>query len=328
MSRPLRIEYPGACYHVTSRGNEQKDIFGTRSDRKRFLEYLESASQRYNAVVHAYCLMSNHYHLLLETPSGNLSSIMHHINGAYTTYYNIKKSRAGHLFQGRFKAILIDAQSYLLELSRYIHLNPVRAKMVERPEQYEWSSYRCYIGSVNPPEWLTTDFILASVTSAPEMANRFKEYRLFVESRRGYEYESPLTDAFGASILGGAAFVRRITFTYLQGREDNNIPALRRFTGCVTAEEIIAETKAQFHDNEKLAKKACIYLCREVSGLKLSDIGERFAMRDTAISETARRFTGELERNSDLREKVNKLKEKLKTGIDVSVKPVVRSAVL
>jgi REP-associated tyrosine transposase len=104
MARSLRIEYPGAFYHVTSRGNEQKDVFKSQKDREKFLEYLASASKRYGAVIHAYCLMSNHYHLLLETPSGNLSQIMRHINGAYTTYFNVKRKRAGHLFQGRYKS--------------------------------------------------------------------------------------------------------------------------------------------------------------------------------------------------------------------------------
>jgi REP element-mobilizing transposase RayT len=119
VARPLRIEYPGAFYHVTARGNEKKDIFKSRRDREKFLAYLESATQRYGAVIHAYCLMSNHYHLLLETPHGNLSQIMKHINSAYTIYYNVKRKRAGHLLQGRYKAILIEADSYLCELSRY-----------------------------------------------------------------------------------------------------------------------------------------------------------------------------------------------------------------
>jgi putative transposase len=144
MARPLRITYPDAFYHITSRGNEQKPVFKSRKDRIKFLEYLESATERYNAVIHAYCLMDNHYHLLLETPSGNLSRIMAHINGAYTAYFNRKRDRAGHLFQGRYKAIVVEADEYAKELSRYIHLNPVRAKIVELPEGYEWSSYIYY----------------------------------------------------------------------------------------------------------------------------------------------------------------------------------------
>ena len=142
MARPLRIAFPGAFYHVTTRGNERKTVFKRKRDRERFLEYLETATERYHAVIHAYCLMDNHYHLLLDTPAGNLSQIMHHGNGAYTTYFNVKRARSGHLFQGRYKAILVEKDEYAKELSRYIHLNPVRAKMVEQPEQYEWTRYR------------------------------------------------------------------------------------------------------------------------------------------------------------------------------------------
>ena len=133
MARPLRILYPGAFYHITSRGNEQKALFKSNKDREKFIEYLESATERYDAVIHAYCLMDNHYHILLETPSGNLSKIMAHINGAYTNYFNAKRERSGHLFQGRYKAILVEADEYAKELSRYIHLNPVRANIVEHP---------------------------------------------------------------------------------------------------------------------------------------------------------------------------------------------------
>src|SRR6266571_2903399 len=126
MARPLRITYPGAFYHVTSRGNERKDVFKSQRDREKFLEYLASATERYDAIIHVFCLLSNHYHILIETPAGNLSQIMRHINGAYTTYFNVKRKRSGHLFQGRYKAILVEADENATELSRYIHLNPVK----------------------------------------------------------------------------------------------------------------------------------------------------------------------------------------------------------
>lgn len=131
MARPLRITYPSAFYHITSRGNERKNIFRSNRDREKFLEYLETATERYNAVIHVFCLMDNHYHILIETPICNLSQIMRHINGAYTTYFNVKRARSGHLFQGRYRAILVEKDAYAKELSRYIHLNPVRAKIVE-----------------------------------------------------------------------------------------------------------------------------------------------------------------------------------------------------
>ncbi len=307
MARPLRIEYPGAYYHVTSRGNEQKDVFKSRWDREKFLTYLESATKRYGAVVHAFCLMSNHYHLLLETPEGNLSKIMRHINGAYTTYFNVKRKRAGHLFQGRYKAILVEADKYLMELSSYIHLNPVRVGIVEKPEQYQWSSYRSYTGH-SEPEWLRTGFILGCFAKKP--ADAQKKYRTFVEDRLGKEYESPLTETFGSSILGGADFIDEISALYLKGKEDENIPALRQFTRRPTPEEIMAEAKAAFVD-EKLARRASIHLCHKCTGMRLREIGEHFNVRDTGISEASRRFVRELEKDEKLRQKVVRIEGKL-----------------
>jgi REP element-mobilizing transposase RayT len=144
MARPIRIEFEGAVYHVTSRGNERRKIFFSRKDYEKFKEYIVEAKEKYRFILHGYVLMTNHYHLLIETPEKNLSKIMHHINSSYTTYTNVKRKRSGHLFQGRFKAIVVDKDSYLLELSRYLHLNPVRAKIAERPEDYPYSSYKTY----------------------------------------------------------------------------------------------------------------------------------------------------------------------------------------
>ncbi|RNC67441.1 MAG: hypothetical protein ED859_14510 [Desulfuromonadales bacterium] len=302
MARPLRIEYPGAFYHVTSRGNEQKDIFKSRKDREKFLEYLASATERYGAAVHAYCLMSNHYHLLLETPAGNLSQIMRHINGAYTTYFNVKRKRSGHLFQGRYKAILVEADEYLAELSRYIHLNPVRAGIVERPEHYQWSSYQSFTGQSKPPAWLKTGFILGCYAKKESGAR--KKYRSFVEDMIGKECESPLNKIFGASILGSADFIAEISSAHLREREDVNIPALKHFANMPSAEEIMKEATAVFHDNEKLARQVSIYLCHKYSGMRLQEIGDRFNVRDTAISEASRRLVRKLEADGELRKTV------------------------
>ena len=145
MARPLRIEYEGAFYHVTARGNERRKIYFIKTDYGKFKEYLEGAQEKFGYLLHAYVFMTNHYHILIETPNANIGKIMHYINGSYTNYINRKRDRSGHLFQGRYKAILIDRDSYLLELSRYIHLNPVRANIVEKPENYSYSSYRSYI---------------------------------------------------------------------------------------------------------------------------------------------------------------------------------------
>lgn len=183
MTRPVRIEFEGALYHITSRGNRREDIYEDNEDRIRFLEVLEQVSERDNWVCHAYCLMTNHYHLLIETPDGNLSRGMRQLNGVYTQAYNRRHGCVGHLFQGRYKAILVDADSYLLELSRYIVLNPVRAKMVNQPEEWLWSSYLMMIGEKTSPKWLAVDGLLAQFSATRREA--IESYRQFVLSGIG-----------------------------------------------------------------------------------------------------------------------------------------------
>src|SRR4030067_2859257 len=142
MTRPLRIEYPGAVYHITSRGNEKKLIFKDERDRKIFLDTLSQVDKRYNWLCHAYCLINNHYHLIIETPDGNLSAGMRQLNGVYTQAFNRRNHRVGHVFQGKYKAIVIEKEGYLLQVSRYVVLSPVRAKIVEGPADWRGGSYR------------------------------------------------------------------------------------------------------------------------------------------------------------------------------------------
>ena len=299
MGRPLRIEYSGAHYHVTSRGNEQKDVFKSQKDRERFLSYLESAVLRYGAVIHAYCLMSNHYHLLVETPSGNLSQIMKHINGAYTNYFNVKRKRAGHLFQGRYKAILIEADEYAKELSRYIHLNPVRVGMVSRPEDYQWSSYRDYIGQRKTPDWLKREFIIGyfgrSISEAQD------KYRTFVEDMLEHEYESPLNASIASTILGSDEFVKEITEIHVEGKpHDRDLPAIRELSNRPSMEKIIQAVHKVLGQN-RLSEKAGVYFSHKYSGAKLKEIGERFGMGESAVSQASRRFAQQAAKDRNLK---------------------------
>jgi REP element-mobilizing transposase RayT len=184
MSRPLRLEFAGALYHVTSRGNERKAIFRDEQDFAIFMDVLASVCDRFNWVIHAFCLMHNHYHLLIETPDANLSKGMRQLNGVYTQKFNRKHNRVGHLFQGRYKSILVDKDNYLLELSRYIVLNPVRAKgMVDSPEEWLWSSYHETIGKRVSPDWLETDALL--LMFAKNRKTAIKKYMEFVVQGRG-----------------------------------------------------------------------------------------------------------------------------------------------
>ena len=187
MVRPLRIEYPGAVYHVTSRGDRREPIAKDDIDRLAFLSIVGQAFERFDAHAWAYCLMGNHYHLVLRTRQANLSRLMRHINGVYTQTFNRRHQLSGHLFQGRFKAILVDSDSYLLEVSRYVDLNPVRANMVKRPDAYPWSSYRSLAGLAATPDWLDSQSVYDQIAPgklAPIAATKYAE---FVSQGRGIE---------------------------------------------------------------------------------------------------------------------------------------------
>ena len=288
MARPLRIIFPGAFYHVTSRGNEQRVIFKSQRDRKKFLTYLESATQRYDARIHAYCLMDNHYHLLIETPSGNLPQIMRHINGAYATYFNVKHKRFGHLLQGRYKAILVDMDVYAKELSRYIHLNPIRAKRVERLEHYQWSSYLEYIGRIKLQPWIVRDFILSYFGQEVKIAQQ--NYLKFVEAKLGEEYKSPFRKVVGSTILGDEDFVKMVKQNYLQSIEpDRNLPALRVLSEKPEIEDIIRAAESAFATQPRLARNVALFLCHRWSGKTLKGIGMHFGVGESAVSQASRR---------------------------------------
>jgi REP element-mobilizing transposase RayT len=205
MARPLRIEYPGAVYHVTSRGNARQDIVADDRDRTQFFALLAHVIDRYGWLCHAYCLMDNHYHLLLETPQANLSQGMRQLNGRYTQAFNRRHRRVGHLFQGRFTAILVEKEAHLLELCRYVVLNPVRAKLVPHPRQWAWSSYRGTVGDLTGPEWLATDWILAQFGKRQREAQR--RYREFVTEGRGGP--RPWEQLRGQIYLGSEDFIAR-----------------------------------------------------------------------------------------------------------------------
>ncbi len=224
MARPLRIQFPGGVYHVTSRGNARGMIFDDDSDRERFLNVLASVVQNHRWFCHAYCLMGNHYHLLLETPDANLSRGMRQLNGIYTQGFNRRHARCGHLFQGRYKAILVDQDNYLLTLCRYIVLNPVAARMVLLPENWPWSSYSATAGLVPAPELLTTDWTLSRFGQSRETARLY--YTEFV--RQGLEEPSPWKDLRGGVLLGNEAFIARFQPKLTELQEVAEIPRPQR----------------------------------------------------------------------------------------------------
>ncbi len=205
MARPLRLQCEHALYHVTSRGNARQAIVKTQADRQAFLDGLAQVVDRFGWRCHAYCLMNNHYHLLVETPNPNLSQGMRQLNGPYTQGFNRRHRRVGHVFQGRFKAILVERESHLLELCRYVVLNPVRARMVEHPEDWTWSNYRATAGLEPCPPFLEVTWTWEQLAVRPSTAQR--RYQVFVA--QGIGHESPWEHLRGQVYLGDETFVAK-----------------------------------------------------------------------------------------------------------------------
>ena len=289
MSRPLRIEYPGAFYHVISRGNARQKIFLSESDKEKFLSYLETGVEQFRYKVHAYCLMDNHYHLLLETAFPNLGKTLQRLNSSYTTYYSKKRKRVGHLLQGRPKVLLVEKDSYAQELSRYIHLNPVKAGIVRLPEAYRWSSYPYYFRKIPAPSYLETSLLLGQLDGRERVARRMM--REFVDAGRVGKLPNPFKDVQGGAILGSPSFVRWVQRKYLKGRnKDRELPGLRELKR-VDLTFIRNLVDKRLKHAPRLSRKVSIYLCREYSERSLGDLSEFFdGMSVSAVSQVVRRL--------------------------------------
>ena len=229
MARPLRIEFPGAVYHITSRGNALQSIFIDDIDRQVFLEVLGNVVEKYNWLCHAFCLLDNHYHILVETQEPNLSLGMRQLNGVFTQRVNIRHQRVGHLFQGRYKAILVEKNEHLLELCRYIVLNPIRAGMVSEPKQWQWSSYPTTAYAVKPPDFLTVAWILGQFAINKNEARKI--YRKFVADGLLEQELSPWKNLVGQIVYGGSDFVADIQSRLSDAGEIGEIPQVQRFPG-------------------------------------------------------------------------------------------------
>ena len=215
MARPIRVEFEGAVYHVTARGNERRAIFRNDEDRQMFLATLERSVKEYGLRLHSYCLMPNHYHLLVETPRGNLSRAIGWLQTTYTVRFNRRHRRSGHLFQGRFKAHLVEADSYAMELMRYVHLNPVRPRNKSVPvpqerrgdlQEYRWSSHRSYLGCAASPEWLCTEWLSFFGRNG---ASARRQYERFVNDAFGEVVKNPWDELQGGLVIGGEELLGR-----------------------------------------------------------------------------------------------------------------------
>ena len=276
MSRPLRIEFPGAVYHVTSRGNEKKPVFKDDTDRQNFLNTLQHVNNRYHWICHAYCLMTNHFHLLIETPDGNLSIGMRQLNGVYTQLFNRRHNRTGHLFQGRYKAILIQKDSHLLEVCRYVVLNPVRAKMVEMPEGYPWSSYLATAGRTKAHPCLTTYWVLGQFTG--KRGNAEREYQKFVSW--GIGNPTIWTAVRGQALLGEEGFVDQLADHIKNKKGIPEIPRSQRYIGRPSLEKLLHEKAVRNITKRNKAVREAV----ETHGYRQREVADHLGMYFTSIS--------------------------------------------
>ena len=293
MARAWRIEFEGALYHVLSRGNERRDIFFSDDDRRLFLDTLDDMAQRFEIEMFVYVLMGNHYHLLLRTRRANLSRAMQWLGVTYTNRFNARHSRSGHLFQGRFKNMLVQNDAYLLQLSYYIHRNPLRAKIVERLADYRWSSYRAYAYGQQAPEWLNTKPILSQLVNAE---NRHKAYR---ENAQKYAKEEARLweDLRHGFILGEKRFVSEIKKRFLPETAHREIPQQKLLANAVDVNQILAKAAGFLsYDLGKFKKAArvsssCVldrdmllYAIWQLGARTNSQIGEIFGLTGSAVS--------------------------------------------
>ena len=310
MARPLRIEYPGAFYHVINRGLERREIFRHPKDYEYFFGLLEHVYEKYGIIVYAYCLMSNHYHLYLQTPQGNLSKAMRQLDGNHTQKFNKSYKRVGPLFQGRYKAVLIDADSYSLQLTKYIHLNPVKAKIVQKPEDYEYSSYSSYIGKAKIPTFLNTKWLLSQYAKSKGKAvKELKKHTL----KAGEEDWEPEKDTFKSLILGGSDFVSQIQAKFLQGKENFEIPKLKAVQKVLSTQEIIGKVNRIKLDNKDKAK-LIVYALKKYSPLTLKEIGGQFNnLHYSAVAQIIIRLRKKLITNKELSKAVKEVDKLFKS---------------
>jgi putative transposase len=321
VGRPIRIQYPGALYHVTTRGNERRDIFVDDDDRRKFLGMLADYHDRFGIVVHCYVLMDNHYHLVLETPQGNLVKVMHGLNSSYTGYFNRKYGRAGHLFQGRYKAIVVQKDAYLLELSRYVHLNPVRAGIVKGPEQYAWSSYLGYIRKSKRLQWVEYAWILSHFGTGGKAGQ--KNYRQFVTGTLGKDQDSPLRELYGQSVLGTEEFIEEIKGLLKGEKISRKIVECKRLQDYPRPDRILAAVASAFGEPQgrlvekqgrnNTAKKVAIYLMKRYTCLGNKEIGKVFGgLHYSAVSKSSARLEKELSKDKKLAKLVDRLVSNVK----------------
>lgn len=319
MSRPLRIEFPGAWYHVMNRGRRGERIYADEPDFQAFVDLIKDASQMWQVKVSSYCLMSNHYHMLITTPLGNLSRFMRHVDGVYSQTFNRRHRCDGPLFKGRFKSILVDGDSYLLQLVRYIHRNPLRAKIVEDLNDYPWNSHIGYLSKSNTWDWLHKEFILAILSENKSQRMRF--YRDFVLQEDSKEVTDLFNEARWPTVWGGSDFIDWVKGKFFKQRIHKDIPDSIELAPDIGA--IIGEVCDDYGIGEEELKKSrrgrtneprdvAIYLIRMLRGDTLEEIGQAFSLnRFSSVSSIFQKMKVRLKKDKLLHQKVENIEIKI-----------------
>ena len=302
VTRPLRIEFPGAYYHVMNRGLEHRHTFLTTGDHRRFVELLADVARRWQARIFAYCCMPTHYHLLLQTPLGNLSRVMRHVDGVYTQRFNRAHPRDGPLFRGRYKSILVDAETYLLQLVRYIHLNPVKARLVSDPGAYAWSSHRCY-RTREGPAWLARALILAHFETRQAFAR-------FVAEGNDRSLEAFFQRKRWSPFLGDAAFAAwalakaRLSSEHPRAHTTPQFPSIQAVVETISQKMGIpaAEVLSSQRGVHNTALDLAIYTAGRIAGFPYAEICQYFGLnRKSVVSQAAARTARLLTKTPKLR---------------------------
>jgi REP element-mobilizing transposase RayT len=302
-----------------NRGRRGEDIFSERNDFETFLSVLQEAALMFDVRVAAYCLMSNHYHILLQTPAGNLSRVMRHINGVYTQRYNRRWNTDGQLFRGRFKSILVEADKYLLELLRYIHNNPVRANIARTSHEYPWSSHHGYISNAKKWDWLNKRFLLGMFSDRPFAAR--KAYEKFVADEDSQEILAFFGKKNLASFFGSADFIQWIKEKYYLEKKHDEVPESKVLSPSIAEikkvvcdaygvdEQALLQTRRGWVNEPRVVS---MYLVRKLTGLGLAEIGAAFgSQKYSSVGSVILRMERKLSCDKQLRRKVTDLRAKL-----------------
>ena len=319
MSRPLRIQYPDAWYHVMNRGRRGEDVFTGKKDYNAFINLLKELVEDYNVKIAAYCLMSNHYHLLVQTPTANISRAMRHLNGVYTQRFNKIYHCDGQLFRGRFKSILVDADSYLLELLRYIHRNPLESGMVDNINKYTWSSHKAYLSGSKKWDWLHKKYILSLFSrNGGESIRRYKQ---FVSKGTLEEINQILARKKLPTVIGSKSFVEKIKELFFADKKHEEVPESRYLAPDI--DKIIEEVCKFYNVNRGVLfssrrglfnepRNVAIYLIKRLRGDTLKEVGKIFGIeKNSTVSSVVERLKLEIERNKNLNKRIGSLRDKL-----------------